>query len=111
MLVLCSLLSSDAWFEVERSWPKSCKHPDHGYSIGEVALYPSEVSMLPPFIIEQIRKREERQREDARPVLELPLDRISPDHPLIHDQPFGPFVSPNSESEQKPERGIVVVDL
>jgi hypothetical protein len=86
--------------------PKSCKHPDHGYSKGEVAIYSSEVTMLPPFIIEQIRKREERQREDARPVLELPLER--PDH-RRPEHPLGPFVSPSPDSE--PERGIIVVDL
>lgn len=67
--------------------------------------------MLPPFIIEQIRKREERQREDARPVLELPLERINPNHPLVPEYPLGPFVSPSPDSEQKPERGIIVVDL
>ena len=30
--------------------------------------------MLPPFIIEQIRQREEQKRRDDRPMLELPLD-------------------------------------
>src|SRR6478736_254024 len=32
--------------------------------------------MLPPFIIEQIRQREEEKRRDDRPVLELPLDDL-----------------------------------
>lgn len=60
--------------------------------------------MLPPFIIEQIRKREERQREE-RPFLELPLEEGRP------IRPAGPSVSPSSEAEQKPQRGVIVVDL
>lgn len=60
--------------------------------------------MLPPFIIEQIRKREDRQREE-RPVLELPIEE---GRPLPTD---GPSVSPYPETEQKPQRGVIVVDL
>ncbi len=60
--------------------------------------------MLPPFIIEQIRKREERQHED-RAVLELPLEQGRPIPPV------GPSVSPSSDTEQKPQRGVIVVDL
>ena len=63
----------------------------------------NEVEMLPPFIIEQIRKREERQREEQRPVLELPLDEMPP--PV-----GGPSVSPSQEAEQEPKRGVIVVD-
>lgn len=53
--------------------------------------------MLPPFIIEQIRKREEEElHRDNRPVIELPLP-------------------PPSERRrvQDPEeqRGVVVIDL
>lgn len=58
--------------------------------------------MLPPFIIEQIRKREEQQAGNDRPVLELPLD-----------QPFrerAPSVSPPQDGDS-PQRGIVVIDL
>lgn len=57
--------------------------------------------MLPPFIIEQIRRREEAQRRksDAKqPRLEVPMD--------IH--------RPASESEGADEdqhRGVVIVDL
>jgi hypothetical protein len=57
--------------------------------------------MLPPFIIEQIRKREERQKTEQRPVLELPIG------------PFprrrGPSVSP--PEEEAPQRGVIIVDL
>jgi hypothetical protein len=59
--------------------------------------------MLPPFIIEEIRKREERQR-DERPMLELPLDE---GRPMRRD---GPSVSPSPDSEL-PQRGVIVVDL
>lgn len=60
--------------------------------------------MLPPFIIEEIRKREERQRDD-RLVLELPLDDGRP------DRRNGPSVAPSSDSDQIPQRGVIVVDL
>ena len=53
--------------------------------------------MLPPFIIDQIRKREEDERADRAPVKELPLPAPIP-------------------REQKPadddgERGVVIIDL
>jgi hypothetical protein len=59
--------------------------------------------MLPPFIIEQIRKREEEERRSRRqdqPRLDIPMD--------VH-RPAAP-----RESEDDPEssdRGIVIVDL
>lgn len=57
--------------------------------------------MLPPFIIEQIRRREdaERRRQEAdRPRLELPLD-IYPPAP--------------EESEEQPseDRGVIILDI
>lgn len=57
--------------------------------------------MLPPFIIEQIRKREEQERlkrEADRPRLHLPLDayRPAPDEP---------------EAERDTSRGFVIVEL
>jgi hypothetical protein len=53
--------------------------------------------MLPPFIIEQIRKREEeRQRREIH--LELPL-------PMV---PIPPRASVNDEET---DRGVVIVDL
>jgi hypothetical protein len=57
--------------------------------------------MLPPFIIEQIRKREEESlRRDAdQPRLELPLD-YSP-------QP----VRKRAEEEDDADRGYVILDL
>jgi hypothetical protein len=61
--------------------------------------------MLPPFIIEQIRQREEKeraQREDEnRPRLELPLDR--------YDRAPGPR-RPQAE-EDEPERGVIILEL
>jgi hypothetical protein len=58
--------------------------------------------MLPPFIIEQIRQREEKERqrrEEIRPHLELPLDRY-PSRRRV----------PEAE-EDDPNRGVIVVDL
>jgi hypothetical protein len=54
--------------------------------------------MLPPFIIEQIRKREEearRERQAEQPRLELPVDHRVPD----------------TTSDDEPERGVIIVDL
>jgi len=54
--------------------------------------------MLPPFIIDQIRKREEQdRRRDDRPRVELPL-------PLS-----GPAVEQRTEEEA--DRGLVIIDL
>lgn len=57
--------------------------------------------MLPPFIIEQIRRREEAQRRksDAKqPRLELPMD--------VHR----PAPEPDGADEDH-NRGVVIVDL
>lgn len=54
--------------------------------------------MLPPFIIEQIRQREERERRNApQPFLEIPLP---------------PVVPPREPDERENgERGVVIIDL
>jgi hypothetical protein len=58
--------------------------------------------MLPPFIIEQIRKREERIRreEEERPAIRLPLDDTPP-------------LMPESDTniDEDENRGVVVIDL
>ena len=53
--------------------------------------------MLPPFIIEQIREREERERRNApQPYLEMPV----------------PYREPKVEREpEERDRGIVIIDL
>jgi hypothetical protein len=54
--------------------------------------------MLPPFIIEQIRRREEEERaRQEQPQLEVPREVPSP--------------RPSQPSEEKVERGVVVIDL
>jgi hypothetical protein len=58
-------------------------------------------SMLPPWIIEQIREREteqERARIGPQPRLELPLEPLSRPSKAEDDEP-------------DPDRGVVVVDL
>jgi len=53
--------------------------------------------MLPPFIIEQIRRREEQERaRHEQPQLELPVDRPAP------ASPRGP---------EEADRGVVIIDL
>ncbi len=56
--------------------------------------------MLPPFIIEQIRKRESEERtQPEQPRLELPL-------PLPH----APHAPPHG-SEEETKRGVIIVEL
>ncbi len=61
-------------------------------------------TMLPPFIIEQIRRREEQDRrriEREQPRVELPVDAYRPD----------PRPSRDDEEEDDPNRGVVILDL
>lgn len=55
--------------------------------------------MLPPFIIEQIRQREEEERREQRPFLELPL-------PVAPPRPAAPRYD-----QDDADRGVVVIDL
>lgn len=56
--------------------------------------------VLPPFIIEQIRRREEREKaqREEQPRLELPLERPRP-------------VRSRDDDEPDPDRGVLIVDL
>jgi hypothetical protein len=56
--------------------------------------------MLPPFIIEQIREREERERKNApQPFLELPI-------------PLAPARERHERKEpDEIDRGVVIIDL
>lgn len=58
--------------------------------------------MLPPFIIDQIRRREEeeRRREEQQPRLELPVGAPPKRKP-----------EREREEDQKPERGVIILDL
>jgi hypothetical protein len=61
----------------------------------------SEDAMLDPWIIEEIRRREEEERQHReQPVLEMPLE--SPAYP-------GQSRKPDSDSGE--ERGVVIVDF
>jgi len=68
--------------------------------MGDVATLRGKAHpMLPPFIIEQIRKRESEERtRQEQPALELPLHPMPPSVPL-----------PNNEEETK--RGVIIVEL
>ncbi len=56
--------------------------------------------MLDPWIIEEIRRREEEERQERqRPVIELPLER--PPHPVPQGKP----------EDAGEERGVVIVDF
>ena len=51
--------------------------------------------MLPPFIIEQIRRREQDARQDQRPHVELPR----------------PPARPREVETEERDRGVIVIDL
>jgi hypothetical protein len=59
--------------------------------------------MLPPFIIDQIRRREEEElrRQDEQPRLELPVDAFPPKRKRDREE----------EQEEDPERGVIILDL
>ena len=56
--------------------------------------------MLNPFIIDQIKRREqeERRRRDRQPVVELPVPMPTAPHPA-------------SEDDEGSERGVFIIDL
>lgn len=61
--------------------------------------------MLPPFIIEQIRQREQQERtrrEEQQPRLELPIIDRAPLRRPAAEQP---------EEQDDVNRGIVILDL
>src|SRR5690606_7296465 len=71
--------------------------------IREATPSPTRCVMLPPFIIDQIRRREEEERRSQleRPVLELPLERA----------PLPQAPRPRRDDEEVTERGVVIFDL
>jgi hypothetical protein len=67
-------------------------------AIGPIQEAPGVGPMLPPFIIEQIRRREEQERaHHEQPHLEIPVDRPAPRSPQA--------------PEESVERGVVIIDL
>lgn len=59
--------------------------------------------MLPPFIIDQIRRREEEEtrRQEQQPRLELPVDAYPPKPRRERDE----------DAEDDGERGVIILDL
>ena len=58
--------------------------------------------MLPPFIIDQIRRREEeeqRRRVEEQPRLDLPVDA------------YRPYPEAPREEDEPSNRGVVILDL
>ncbi len=56
--------------------------------------------MLPPYIIEEIRRRESEQRRHyEQPRIELPLPTLVPDRPV------------RDNTRDDTDRGVVIIDL
>lgn len=67
--------------------------------------------MLPPFIIEQIRRREQQERADReaqRPRVELPIGPLRPTR-----EPSFPASGAydDDSSEETPDRGVVIIQF
>ncbi|HEY3352213.1 MAG TPA: hypothetical protein VGQ83_03125 [Polyangia bacterium] len=70
--------------------------------------------MLDPWIIEEIRRREDEERRDDRPVLEVPRD--IPEYPPEHegrDEHDHEHEHDHDHERKKDEdrRGVVIVDF
>lgn len=73
---------------------------EYFYSLS-LGLHPV-TPVLPPFIIEQIRQREEQERlrrEADRPRLQLPIDAFWPAH------------APEESEEESGNRGVAILEL
>ena len=57
--------------------------------------------MLDAFIIEEIKRRDRSDRREDRPVVELPVPTT----------PTGPSRSDRSPNEDRPPRGVVIIDF
>jgi hypothetical protein len=62
------------------------------------------IPMLEPWIIDEIRRREEERRRGDRPQLELPV-------PDSEWPPQGDFGDVRERDEQSPERGVVIIGM
>jgi len=63
-----------------------------------------EIPMLEPWIIEEIRRREEERRRGDRPQLELPL----PDAYWPNEGDSG---SGYEQGDKAPQRGVVIIGM
>jgi hypothetical protein len=61
--------------------------------------------MLEPWIINEIRRREEERRRGDRPQLELPL----PEREWQEEGDFGD--AQNQQGDRAPERGVVIIGM
>ena len=61
--------------------------------------------MLEPWIIDEIRRREDERRRGDRPQLELPL----PEPEWREEDDFGG--ARNRQGDQAPERGVVIIGM
>ncbi len=59
--------------------------------------------MLDPWIIEEIRKREDRIRREERPMMEIPLEYDYEQDPEAEEK--------RRQDGDKVERGVVILDL
>ena len=62
--------------------------------------------MLEPWIIDEIRRREEERRREDRPQLELPLPA---EREWREEDDFGD--AHNRQGDRAPERGVVIIGM
>lgn len=83
------------------------RHARHLIPGGRVGPTGKNATMLPPFIIEQIRRREQQERanrEAQRPRVELPIAPLRP----AREPSFPSYDEPTDET---PDRGVVIIQF
>lgn len=67
--------------------------------------------MLPPFIIDQIRQREQERHEEARPRLEIPMPPLLPAIGEPGATGFDDVMISEVPTAEDANRGVVIIDL
>jgi hypothetical protein len=103
----CRRISADAWVECAKTpklanaEPKRAKQLDGWAAMLQAISIGKEIPMLEPWIIEEIRHREEERRRGDRPQLELPIPE-----PHWRDSD-----ADADRGDKAPERGVVIIGM
>ncbi len=103
----CSRISADALVECAKTpklangEPKRGKQLDGWAAMLQAISIGTEIPMLEPWIIDEIRRREEERRRGDRPQLELPIPE-----PHWRDSD-----ADSDRGDKAPERGVVIIGM
>jgi hypothetical protein len=96
----CAQTSIEAKFDAN-----SCARLDCQAAMLQAISIGRGFPMLEPWIIDEIRRREEERRRGDRPQLELPL----PERRWQEEGDFGD--AQNQQGDREPERGVVIIGM